>query len=217
MQDAGNSCRQDVYDSVSVSESWHVRHRRSDIFAAARAYQHLLTSRKGRGQHLRGVEQDCGSGVDCHTNRKPGFDGNSPEERATSLDQELARSKLGCGKFRNRLCCALGLIGLPQRNTDPGKPSTSSQDVMSENLKRYTAYMRTRFPQWGMASAESLASTASADDGDDVRDDGSVSLTIVRGPAGLTFQHRSADLIGPTRAGCGEFMQRRRIRQRFCE
>ena len=90
-----------------------MRPRRSDTFAAARAYQRLLTSRKGQGQHLRGVEQDCGSGLDCHTIRKPGFGGDSPEERATSLDQELARSKLGCGKFRNRLRCALGLIGLP--------------------------------------------------------------------------------------------------------
>ena len=110
VQDAGNSCRQDVYDSVSVSESWHVRHRRSDIFAAARAYQHLLTSRKGQGQHLRRAGQDCGSGMG---GRRPEIDGDSPQERVTSLDQELARCKLGCGKFKNHPRCALGLIGLP--------------------------------------------------------------------------------------------------------
>ena len=155
-----------------------MRPRRSDTFAAARAYQHLLTSRKGQGQHLRGAKQDCGSGVGCHTSRKPGFDGDSPEERATSLDRELAKFKLGCGKFGNRLRFALRLIDLPQRNIDPGKPSTSSQDVMNENLKRYTAYMRTRFPQWGMTSAESSEVTASTDDGDDTSDDALVSSDI---------------------------------------
>ena len=148
---------------------------RSDTFAAARAYRYLLTSRKGQVQHLRGAGQDCGSGLGS---RKPGFNGDSPEERATSLDRELARFKLGCGKFGNRLRCALRLIDLPQRNTDPGKPSTSSQDVMNENLKRYTAYMRTRFPQWGMTSAESSEATASTDDGDDTSDDALVSSDI---------------------------------------
>ena len=144
--------------------------------------------------------RSCGSGMGS---RRPEIDGDSPQERVTSLDQELARCKLGCSKFKNHPRCALGLIDLPQCDTNPGKPSTSPQDA-NERLKRYTAYMQTKFPQWGMANAESLESTDSADDGDDVRDDGSVSLSIVRGSACLTFQLRSAGRIGPTRAGCRE-------------
>ena len=132
--------------------------------------------------------------MDRHTHRKTDIAVDYPGGQVTSLDQgeyesaQFAGFRPGSGKFRNCMRCALRLIGPLQHNSSLEKPSKDSgRDDPDADLKRYANFMETKFSQWGRPNAGSSETTASTDDGDDVSDGASVSLSITCSSTSLTF------------------------------